>query len=446
GYIFTGGSGTITKGTSVTGFTLTLNLNLPATGGSKLNIAQAFGTTVTNGAPDPTKPAVDESGDAQFNNLNVDGTPGPTPTNGVATGADGTDPANTNTGSGPGGEANIITVVPPAVTGAVAIFNGPENKPTATGPSGSTNDDFTNKSVTIDTAQAGWTAGVPNAVNPQSTGFTNSVSQATGATRPQFVALLPTSPVNATDLPNGTIVKIVANGNTVAYSYTSTGGFVPVVSGTLPLSITVPTTGSVNYGVEVDLPAGTAQMAGFPVSITSFANGAPLVTNPSTGATIFPLVAGNNVLDPTDAQNITIDRLYTGYLKMLKEAQVYKIEGGVTTIVSPFAASSPKAEPGQYIEYRIKYSNISESVPTNSNSVGLAANNIKILENGSTGGNNWGASTTHKPNSAQDSNGAISYENGAKTNGDTVIAEYLDTVPTLAPGAFGTFTFTRQVK
>jgi hypothetical protein len=449
-------SGTIAKGigavpTIISGFTLTLNLNLPATGGSVLNIAQAFGTTLTNGAPDPTKPAVDESGDAQYNNLNADGTPGPTPTNGVATGADGTDPNNNNTGTGTGGEANIVTVVPPAVAGAIGIVNGPENKPAATGPSGLNNDDFTNKSVTIDTTQAVWTGGVPNPVDPQSTGFTNSVSQGTGATRPQFVALLPTAPVNKTDLPDGTIVKIVANGVSVAYIYTqSTGNFTPVVTGALPINLTVPTTGSVNYGVEIDLPAGTAQMTGFPVSITSFANGAPAVIDPNSGATTFAAVvlpAGDkDVIDVTDAQNITIDRLYTGYLKMAKEAQVYKIEGGVTTIVSPFSSSAPKAEPGQYIEYRIKYSNISEAAPASSNSVGLAANNIKILENGTTGTNNWGTFTTHKPNTAQDSNGVIKYDGGAKTNGDTVIGEYIDTVPTLAPGAFGTFTFTRQVK
>jgi hypothetical protein len=443
GYIFTG---TIAKGIAVPGFSFTLNLNLPATGGSVLNIAQAFGTTLTNGAPDPTKPAVDESGDAQYNNLNSDGTPGPTPTNGVATGADDTDPANNNTGTGTGGEANIVTVVPPTVGGAIPIVNGPENKPAANGPSGSNNDDFTNKSVTIDTVQAGWTNGVPNTVDPQSTGFTNSVSQGAGATRPQFVALLPTPPANATALPNDTIVTIVANGVSVAYKYNSATGFTPVVPGTLPINLTVPVSGNVDYGVEINLPAGTAQMTGFPVSITSFANGAPAVITPTTGVTTLAAIAGDNTLDSTDAQNITIDRLYTGYLKMAKEAQVYKIDGGVTTIVSPFSSSAPKAEPGQYIEYRIKYSNISEPVTGTTNSVGLAANNIKIKENGSTGGNNWATFTTHKPNTAQDGNGVITYDGGAKTNGDTVIGEYLDTVPTLAPGAFGTFTFTRQVK
>ncbi len=442
-------SGTIVKGSpTVTGFQLTLNLNLPATGGSKLNIAQAFGTTLVNGAPDPTKPAVDESGDAQFNNLNSDGTAGPTPTNGVATGADGTDTANTNTGTGPGGEANIVTLTPPApAPGTVGIFNGPENKPTATGPSGGTNDDFTNKSVTIDTNQAKWTNGVPNTVDPQSMGFTNSVSQDPAtATRPQFISLLPTTPANKADLPTGTIVKIISGGVAVSYTYDSaTGAFTPV-GGATPITLTVPKTGSVEYGVEIDLPAGTAQMQGFPVPITSFANGAPAVVDPNSGAILNAAIVGNNVIDVTDAQNVTIDRLYTGYLKLAKEAQVYKTVNGVTTILSPFSPNPAKAEPGQYIEYRIKYSNISEPVPAGSNSVGLNANNIKIVENGTAGGNTWGTLTEHKPQSAQDNQGSIQYENGAKTNGDLIIGEYLDTVPSLAPGAFGQFTFTRQVK
>jgi hypothetical protein len=460
-------SGTILKADpALTGFTLTINLKLPSTGGSVLNIAQAFGTTLVNGLPDPTKPAVDESGDAQANNLNPDGTAGPTPTNGVATGADGIDTAKDNTGSGTGGEATIVTVTPPAPpAGTVGILNGPENKPAATGPSGLTNDDFTNKSVTIDTTQAKWIGGVPTPVDPQSTGFTNSVSQAAAPTnvtaRPQFVSLLPTAPANRADLPTGTIVKIIAGGVTNTYTYDSgTGVFTPAATSTTPITLLVPISGSVPYGVEVDLPAGSAQLKGFPVSITSFANGAPAVVNPTTGLPVTdpnngnsPMVAivGNNTLDATDAQNVTIDRLYTGYVKLEKEAQVYKTVGGVTTIVSPFAAAAPKAEPGEYIEYRIKYSNISEIVPTGSNSVGLAANNIKILENGAANSatgttNNWAAFTEHKPASAQDNQGAIVYEGGAKTNGDLIVNDYLDTVPTLAPGAVGQFTFTRQVK
>jgi hypothetical protein len=464
GYIFTG---TIVKGSAaVTGFQLTLNLNLPATGGSVLNIAQAFGTTAVNGAPDPTKPAVDESGDNQFNNLNPDGTPGPTPTNGVATGADGVDVANNSTGTGPGGEASIVTVAPVKAPGAIPILNGPENKPAATGPSGQNNDDFTNKSVTIDTNQAKWDplTGKPNTVDPQSTGFTNSISQATSATRPQFVALLPTTPANKTDLPTGTTVKIIANGVSVTYTYDNvTGVFTPTVPGATPITLTVPTTGNVDYGVEIDLPAGTAQMTGFPVAITSFAAGAPAVVDASTGATTLLAVPSINTIDPITqnviinplaAQNVTIDRLYTGYLKMAKEAQVYKIEGGVTTIVSPFSSTAPKAEPGQFIEYRIKYSNISEAASATSGSVVMDAKNIKIVENGTSGSNNWattlpGATTTlteHKPQTAQDNNGVIVYDAGAKTNGDLVIGEYIDSVPTLAPGVSGTFTFTRQVK
>jgi hypothetical protein len=453
-------SGTITKGSAaVTGFLITVNLNLPATGGSVLNIAQAFGTTSVNGAPDPTKPAVDESGDDQANNLNPDGTPGPSPTNGVATGADGVDPSNTvaNDGTGPGGEASIVTVSPVATGTNAPIFNGPENKPMATGPSGLSNDDFTNKSVTIDTTDAKWvvnpTTGVlePSPVDPQSTGFTNSVqqdpTQDPTKARPQFVSLLPTAPANKTDLPDKTIVKIISNGVAAAYEYSNVTGLFTPTATTVLTTLTVPTTGAVNYGVEIDLPAGTPQLKAYPVAITSFSNGAPEVKDPNTGAVLLTPIVGDNALTADDAKNITIDRLYTGFLKMQKEAQVYKIENGITTIVSPFSSSAPKAAPGEYIEYRINYSNISEAVPTGSNSVGLAASNINILEKGDIpGGNNWATTTTHKPNTAQDSNGVIKYDNGASKNSDTAIAEYLDTVPTLAPGAFGQFTFTRQVK
>jgi hypothetical protein len=40
----------------------------------------------------------------------------------------------------------------------------------------------------------------------------------------------------------------------------------------------------------------------------------------------------------------------------------------------------------------------------------------------------------------------IKFDGGTKTNGDLIVGEYTDTIPTLAPGSFGTFTFTRQVK
>jgi hypothetical protein len=448
-------SGIIAKDTTVTGFKLTLKLNLPATGGSVLNIAQAFGTTAVAGAPDPTKPAVDESGDKEYNNLNLDGTPGPIPTNGIATGADGTDTDNNNEGTGSGGEANIVTVAPLAAAGITPIFNGPENKPTAMGPSGATNDDFTNKSVTIDTTQAQWTSGVPNAVDPQSMGFTNTVSQDPSVPvadkRPQYVALLPTTPVNKADLPNDTIVKITYAGITAAYKYNNTTGIFTQTAGTTPITLTVPTTGSVSYGVDIDLPL-TAQLQSYSVPITSFSNGAPAVIDPSTGVelkTAIVLPAGDlNVIDATDAQNVTIDRLYTGYLKMAKEAQVYKIVGGVTTIISPFSSSTPKAAPGEFIEYRIKYSNISEATTPTSGSVAMNASNIVILEKGndSASGNNWGTFTDHKPGTANDSNGVIKFDGGTKTNGDLIVGEYTDTIPTLAPGSFGTFTFTRQVK
>jgi hypothetical protein len=444
-------SGTVAKGDSVTGFALTIKLGLPATGGSVLNIAQAFGATSTDaiGTPDLTKPAVDESGDDQYDNLNSDGSNGPTPSNGLATAATGVDTAGTNIGSGPGGEATIVTLTPAGQTGG--LTNGPENKPDAVGPVG-TNDDFTNKSVNIDTAQAAWDANGPKALlTSPSTSFTNTV-KSTGGTKPQFVSLLPTVPSNPADLPSGTTVKIIGpSGAFVLYTYNGTA-FTTIGTPT-PVTLTVPVGGSVDYGVEIKLPIGTPQIKGFPVPITAFANGAPAVAaNPTTGTAAIAAVVGDNTIDPTDAQNITIDRIYTGYVKLVKEAEVFTLNAnGTRNILSSFAtATGKKAEPGQYIEYRIKYSNISEAStgsPTVPGSVGLSANNLKIVENGATGGNTWGSNTQHKPASAEDSlGGSLLFENNAKTNGDLVVADYSDTLNTLAPAAFGEFKFTRQVK
>jgi hypothetical protein len=390
---------------------------------------------------------VDESGDDQYDNLNSDGSNGPTPSNGLATAATGVDPG-ANTGSGPGGEATVVTLTPAGQTGG--LTNGPENKPDAVGPIG-TNDDFTNKSVNIDTAQAAWDANGPKALlTSPSTSFTNTV-KSTGGTKPQFVSLLPTVPSNPADLPSGTTVKIIGtSGAFVLYTYNGTA-FTTIGTPT-PVTLTVPVGGSVDYGVEIKLPIGTPQIKGFPVSITAFANGAPAVAaNPTTGTGPIAAEIGNNIIDPTDAQNITIDRIYTGYIKLLKEAEVFTLKAdGSRNILSSFAtATGKKAEPGQYIEYRIKYSNISEaSTGTTAalSSIGLSANNLKIVENGATGSNTWGANTQHKLGSAADSNGAILFESGSKTNNDLVVGDYLDTIPTLAPAAFGEFVFTRQVK
>jgi hypothetical protein len=432
--------GPITKGTTVTGMAVTVELtNIPATGGSIANIAQVFGSTDVNGV---LKPVYDESGDDKPNNYNDNGTPGPVdPITGKPVVTPGvvnpltpgvTDTNNNNTGTGDGGEPNVTAITP---LGQAGILNGTSNKPDAVGPTGN-NDDFTNVSAPIpattwslDPVTGVYTA---NPIDPAAVPFSGTFQ--TAATTPTGnVDLLPTVP--ATPLPTGTKATISYGGTSKTYEFDGTK-FVDVVNG---VATTTPATPlivpnvvggtKVNYGVDVDLPAGTPQLAGYSVPVVAFVD-----TN------------NDGKLDATEPQNTTIDRVYTGYLKLTKEAQITDVNGA---IVEAFTAAPTKnAQPGQSIEYRITYKNISEVAPANSGSVTLNAQNIKVTEDGNAAPNNWAPITTHKVGSATDSNnGAISFDGGASNNSTPAVAVYKDVVAgPLAPQATGTFNFTRVVK
>jgi hypothetical protein len=432
--------GPIAKGTTVTGMQVTVELtNIPATGGNVANIAQVFGSTDVNGV---LKPVYDESGDNKPNNYNDNGTPGavdpitgkPVVTNGVVDPLNPgvTDTNNNNTGTGDAGEPNVTAITP---LGQAGILNGPSNKPDAVGPTGN-NDDFTNISApipattwTLNPATGVYTA---NPIDPAAVAFSGTFQ--TAATTPTGnVDLLPTTP--ATPLPTGTKVTISYAGTSKTYQFDGTK-FVDVVGGvattTAATPLIVPNVvggTKVNYGVDVDLPSGTPQLAGYAVPVVAFVD-----------------TDGNGKLDPTEPQNTTIDRVYTGYLKLTKEAQITDATGA---IVEPFTAAPKKnAQPGQSIEYRITYTNISEIAPVNSGSVALNAQNIKITEDGNAAPNNWAPVTTHKGSSAIDSNnGVITFDAGASNNSTPAVAVYKDVVAgPLAPQAVGTFNFTRIVK
>ncbi len=438
--------GPIAKGTSVTGMAVTVELtSIPTTGGNVANIAQVFGSTDVNGTP---KPVYDESGDNQPNNFNDNGTPGlvdPTGNPVVSTGVVDptspgvTDTSNNNTGTGDAGEPNVVAIVPP---GQAGIMNGTSNKPDAVGPTGN-NDDFTNVSAPIpattwilDTVPTSPTFGTysPSPVDPGAVPFSNTFE--TAATSPTGnVDLLPTTP--AVPLPTDTKVTISYGGTSKVYSFDGTkfvnvdpATGLPTATAATPLIVPNVAPGTkVNYGVEVDLPAGTPQLAGYSVPVVAFVD-----------------VNGDGLLDPADKQNTTIDRVYTGYLKLTKEAQVADANGAIIEAFT--AAPTKRAQPGQSIEYRITYKNISEVAPANSGSVTLNAQNIKVTEDGNAAPNNWAPITTHKVGSATDSNnGAISFDGGASNNSTAAVAVYKDVVAgPLAPQATGTFNFTRVVK
>jgi hypothetical protein len=431
--------GPIAKGTTTPDMLVTVELtNIPATGGNVANIAQVFGSTDVNGV---LKPVYDESGDNKPNNYNDNGTPAPvdpiTGTPAVSTGvvdptAPGvTDTNNNNTGTGDAGEPNVVAVTPP---GQAGILNGTSNTPGAVGPTGN-NDDFTNVSAPIPATT--WVPDangnyIPTPIDPGAVPFSNTFQTAAGSPTGN-VDLLPATP--ATPLPAGTKVTI-SNGSTSKVYEFDGAKFVDVVNGVAtttaatPLIVPNVVAGTrVNYGVEVDLPAGTPQLAGYSVPVTAFVD-----------------VNGDGLVGATEPQNQTIDRVYTGYLRLTKEAQITDANGG---IIEAFTATPNKnAQPGQSIEYRITYKNISEVAPVNSGSVTLKAQNIKVTEDGNAAPNNWAPITTHKAASATDSNnGAITFDSGASNNSTPAVAVYQDVVAgPLAPQAVGTFSFTRVVK
>jgi hypothetical protein len=450
--------GTAGVGTTVSGFNVTMTPTAAFTGGAIANIAQVFGQSqvgpVVPGSS--TQVVYDESGDQTSNN-GLGGT-NPDPTNGGASnttggitdgvadpvkdGRDpgtGNDPTNTGTtntgpdtgaGSGTstlGGEDTIFTI-------AATPLNGPNTLPGATGLTG-TNDDFTNKSIVVPAGKTPTDLLTDAETTPVV--FTNTVQNTSGG--PQAISLLPTAPTTPTALPDGTKVTLTdpATGKTAVYTYTAATGFTFVsgtgTTATQPLSLTVPGGGTANYTTTIDLPGGVAQLQEFPVTVTAFID----VNNDGSPA--------------NEPSNLTIDRLYTNYVSLLKEARILEADG--TTVVVPFttlqATLSPAATPGRILEYQITYKNI--ATPAAGTSTSLAANTLVISEQGtSTLGNNWAASTidpkypTNPLGSATDSTtGVIVVTTGGTP---TDITAYQNTVPAVAPGTTGVFKFQRKLK
>ena len=145
-------NGTIgATGTTLTGLKFTVvSSGVTSANNTVSNIAQVFGQTVGDPAPTP-QIIYDESGDANPNNFNDDNSPPvadgsdyiPGTDTGIANDpdADGVDTFGNNTGTGPDGELNVITISP-----TDDILNGTQGRPDAIGPIDD-NDDFTNKST-----------------------------------------------------------------------------------------------------------------------------------------------------------------------------------------------------------------------------------------------------------------------------------------------------------
>jgi hypothetical protein len=258
------------------------------------------------------------------------------------------------------------------------------------------------------------------------------------------------------------MVKITAPGGQTA-TYTWNGTDFNLTSGTTVQISTLAVGQQVNYTVDVDLPNG-ASFQGYSIPLVAYVNN-----------------DGNDVFNPTDEliNNLTIDNLYTGYLKLTKEARILYVNGTTsawfndTAFTSPAgafpASGKPQPSHGDRIQYRITYQNISAAAPlTGANNTVLPANNVVVIENGigtdaNAPNNNWAKDvdsngvidTQNVPGSGIASQGTVQFYNGnpatlgvdqAGSTAASDVTQYTNTVGTVNPGESGTFTFQRTVQ
>ncbi|MBD2194168.1 MULTISPECIES: beta strand repeat-containing protein [Calothrix] len=470
------------NGTDITGFSIKVKVKSTATAPLTVaNIAQLFGSTDGNNLP-----VYDESGDNNPSNYNPgtstfpgtdsngDGVPDTIAAGDVEDGYidDSTDLTNTgseptnngNDGSGPLGEANVLTI------NTSSLLNGPNGQPGALGPTNDNNTDFTNKSSAV---PANTKPG--NTIDPSVVSFTNTVQN--GGSSSASIVLVPTPPATATDLRTGTTVTITDPNNasnTATYTYDSSGtGSFTLTSGT-SVTLTVAANSITNYTVSVDLPTTT-----------------PLSTDTEKGYSV-PITAfvdadSDKTLDAGEMTNITIDRVYTGFLKLVKFSRILQGTGPAVGASQGDFESTPAANgydpntsvtdvprtpaPGNIIEYQIRYKNIASEdnvSGTSSNNVVLNVNSLVITESGILGTNsNWALDndingiidTSNIVGSAVDSvpaSATITYFKGAAgtastgdqtgTTQDTDVTKYVNSINVqIAPGVQRTFTFQRKV-
>jgi hypothetical protein len=261
------------------------------------------------------------------------------------------------------------------------VLNGPDGSAGATGPTDN-NDDFTNLSV--NTGIAGVPPGGVTTASGQVV-FTNTI-QNTGNADDTFTLTAPT-------VPAGSTVEIFDGSS-----------WIDVTSGG-SVDIDVAFGSSVDYQVRVTLPAGSDVLTGYDTVIRATSQ------------------------NDSSKTNDTIDRVFTGFIRLVKTATVANGTG---------VGGATDAVPGAVITYVVTYTNVSQA--SGGGSVGLTASNLVITEDGNAAPNNWGTTTDQVVGSAVDSNGGTITGDSAGSNVLT------DTVASVAPGGSGTFTFKRTIK
>ena len=297
---------------------------------------------------------------------------------GDATSNNGDGNANFAEGTVPGVGHGVVQITTLVQIGSVLI--GPSGAPSATGPTDQ-NNDYTNKGV--NTGIAGVAPGGTTTASGQLV-YVNTI-QNTGNANDTYTLDAPTVPASFT-------VQISTDGGS---TYTTVSG-----GGSVSLAIAFGATANIN--VKVTAPAGQVVLTGYDT-----------------------VVRATSTVTPA-ASNKTIDRLYTGFVRLDKAKSVSNATGvgGATDPV-----------PGAVITYTVTYTNVSTS-NGDANCVKLTASNLVITEDGAAAPNNWGTYTTNSGTPSDSASGAVATVNASK---------YTDTISTLAAGASGTFTFKRLI-
>jgi hypothetical protein len=282
----------------------------------------------------------------------------------------GVDPANGTQGNQ---QRTTLTAV-----GSVLV--GPSGAPAAVGPTDN-NDDYSNKSV--NTGIAGVAPGGVTTASGQLV-YVNTI-QNTGNANDTYT-------IDAPTVPAGFTVEVSIDGG-ATYTTVSGGGSV---------SLAIGFASSANINVRITEPAGTTVLTGYDTQIR--------VTSGNTPA----------------SNNKTIDRLYTGFVRLDKAFTVANATG-------VGAATDPV--PGAVITYNITYTNVSSS-NGDANCVKLTATSLVITEDGLAAPNNWGTYTANSGSPSDTGSGTVVTVSATK---------YTDTVASLAPGATAVFTFKRSI-
>lgn len=280
--------------------------------------------------------------------------------------------------------------VPTTLAAVGSVLIGPVGFPAAVGPTNN-NDDYTNRT----TSAASFAGVAPGGatVAASTVDFVNTV-QNTGNANDTFTLSAPT-------VPAGFTVSISTDGGT---------NFI-VVSGGGSTTLAVAFGASANIIVRVAAPTGQTVLTGFNTVIRAASANTPASTNE------------------------TIDRLYTGFLRLVKSVTVVNATG---------VGGATDAVPGADIVYTITYTNVSSSGGTNN--VTLTASNVVINEDGDSAPNNWATYTAQVTSPAPTDSTTGTITDGDTNGAVTATTTFLrDSIPSLAPGASGTFVFRRRI-